>query len=320
MNSAKVDLNLLIVFSALYEHRQVTRAAHVLGVTQPAVSNALRRLRAVVQDPLFVRVGNVMRPTARAQAMIPAIRAALGQLASALGEATFSPASTTLNVRLAMPDDIELTFLPAILQSLMTHAPGASVQSRRVSGIFELPLEALEQGTVDFAIGAFGLPARPSTGVQGRPLYRDSFVCITGADRGSQIRTLTKRGLLEMKHVAVLYPGVGPGLMDRVLAAQGLSRKVVVAVPHFTTAATLVARSDLCATVPRRFAKMVGRWLPIVHHELPIDLPTIEIGVYWHVRSDSDPALRWACRLLLEVGAAQTLVERTRAQGRRRPT
>lgn len=300
MNIRRFDLNLLLVFDALNEHGQVTLAARALGVTQPAVSNSLRRLREIVGDPLFVRSGNAMRPTARARAMRNPVRHALGQLAGALGEAAFSPGSASHQVRIAMADDIERLLLPGIVRELGRQAPGISVVSRRVAALFELPVELLGDSFVDFAIGPFGLPPRPSTDIHGRLLYRDSFVCITGKSNRALRGSLTLRRLVDLRHVAILYPSAGSGLMDQALAAHGLSRRVAVVVPHMATAVELVASSDLCATVPKRFAsKLVGR-LPIVLHQPPIDLPTIEVGIFWHARSGVDPALSWSRETIIK--------------------
>jgi DNA-binding transcriptional LysR family regulator len=294
MNIRDVDLNLLVMFDALHEQGRVTAAARKLGLTQPAVSNALSRLRLLFKDPLFVRVGNTMRPTPRARALSRPIAAILSQLTQVLGgPEEFVPSKSEMTVRVATTDHIEAVLLPEFMRCLRTAAPKVRLLSRRVAGIFEVPRDELDRGHVDIAIGAIAQPLSPVSGISARPLYQDPLVCIARAGHPLIRRSITLRQFVMLEHVMVSYPGQGPGLLDRALAEHGWKRDVAVSVPHFMTAAVAVARSDRIAAMPSSLAKLLARPLNLVIMRLPLAVPALEIGVFWHSRNSMDPSSAW---------------------------
>jgi DNA-binding transcriptional LysR family regulator len=294
MNIRDVDLNLLVTFDALHEQGRVTAAARKLGLTQPAVSNALSRLRLLFEDPLFIRVGNTMRPTPRARELSRPIAAILSQVTQILGgPEEFVASKSELTVRVATTDHIEAVLLSRFMRHLRTSAPKVRLSSRRVAGIFEVPREELESGLVDLAIGAIAQPLSPVSGISARTLYQDRVVCIVRAAHPLIRRTITLKQFVMLEHVMVSYPGQGAGVLDRALAEYGMKRDVVVSLPHFSSAAFAVANSDRIAAVPASLARLLAVPLNLVILNLPFAVPALEIGVFWHSRNSTDPSSAW---------------------------
>ena len=294
MNIRNVDLNLLVTFDALHEQGRVTAAARKLGLTQPAVSNALSRLRLLFEDPLFVRVGNTMRPTPRARELSRPIAAILSQITQVLGgPEEFVPLKSELTVRVATTDHIEAVLLPQFMRHLRTSAPMVRLSSRRVAGIFEVPRGELESGVVDIAIGAIAQPLSPVSGISARTLYHDRLVCIVRASHPLIRRTITLKQFVMLEHVMVSYPGQGAGVLDRALGEHGMKRDVVVSVPHFLSAAFAVADSDRIAAIPASLARLLAGPLNLVILNLPCQVQALEIAVFWHSRNSTDPSSVW---------------------------
>lgn len=293
MNLSSVDLNLLVIFDALYQERQVTRAAHKVRLSQPAVSNALARLRTLFDDVLFVRVGNSMEPTKRAREIFGPLSAVLTQIDQTLKPQAFEPARSKLSVRIGTTDHIELTLLPRLLARIRTDAPNMRMTSRRVSELFELPREDLERGLIDYAIGPFSASSSPAESVNGCALYKDPLVCIMNAGNAPRSATLSLAQFMRLEHVVVCYPGEGAGVVDRALADHNVTRNKVLVVPHFASAAFAVAASNYVATVPQSLALALAVRLDLAVLTPPIPLPSMAIGLFWHARSNGEPASNW---------------------------
>ncbi|MEO7205719.1 MAG: LysR family transcriptional regulator [Steroidobacteraceae bacterium] len=298
MNLKTIDLNLLIAFEALIAEGHVTRAASALGLTQPATSNALKRLRLLFQDPLFIRVGRTMQPTTRARELSQPISAALAQVRRALSTPQFSPQNSSLAIRVATTDDIEVTLIPRIVKDLRAQAPAMKLVSRRLAGIFDLPLEDLQTGKLDLAIGRFSQQSPPASGIHCRHLYEDVPVCIVRVGHPGVRRRLTLSQFVGLEHVIVLYPPEGPGMIDRLLTTHGVQRNVAIAAPHFTTAAFAVANSDWVATVPARFAHAVADPLRLKVVPLPFKVPRQRVGLFWHGRNAVEPSHVWVREII----------------------
>jgi DNA-binding transcriptional LysR family regulator len=250
-----------------------------------------------------------MQPTPRARELSQPVHAALAQVRRAVAAPRFQPETCSLALRIATTDDLEVTLIPRLVEELRARAPGMSLVMRRLAGIFELPLEELRLGKLDFAIGRFAHQTSLATEIQSRPLYEDVLACIARAAHPGVTRRLTLKRFLQLEHAVVIYPEEGTGLIDRLLA-QGVRRRVAVTVPHFTTAAFAVSGTDWVATVPQEFARAIAGRLRLQIAPLPLKVPSFEINLLWHGRNAEEPAHAWFREL---IGAtAERLYGRTR--------
>ncbi|MBX6322206.1 MAG: LysR family transcriptional regulator [Rhodospirillaceae bacterium] len=311
-----LDLNLVRVFDALIEERNVTRAGHRLGLTQSAVSHALRRLRAILGDELFVRAPEGMRPTPRALEVAPRLREALHLLQNALAPAEFEPAATSRRFVLAANDYVSAVLLPGLTARLREAAPHAALRVRPGSlGI----AEALDSGRLDLAIGRFGrVPERYAS----EPLFRETVVWALSRDHPLADGPLTLDRLAGLPHLILSALGdevptvdgfvVEHGLEIRVmrddasafqsaLAARGLPRMIALTIPHALAAPWIVGRSDVAALLPRRLATVFEGPCRLKLFDPPYPSPPFEWMALWHKGRGDQPAMAWFRRLLREV-------------------
>lgn len=295
---ANADLNLLVVFDALVAEGHATRAAERIGLTQPAVSHALNRLRALFGDPLFVRSPRGMMPTPLAQDIAPSVRSILEQVEGVLlGGRTFNPADSKRQFVLGLSDYAAFVLLPRLTARLDREAPGVSLVVRNTSRSVGLPM--LDDGAVELIAGNF---PEPPAHMREELLYEEDFVCVGRGDHPGLDETLDLDRYLSLRHLQVSMKGNPSGYVDAVLAEKGLKRNVVVTVGHFLMAPMLVDASDLVATEPGRlFAPLAGR-LPLRLFPPPLDIPTFRVVQTWHARHDADPGHQWLRRVLREVG------------------
>ena len=299
MNLRNVDLNLLVAFDALMKERGVTRAASQLGMSQPAMSNALRRLRDLIDDPLLVRAGGAMVPTARANEIAPSVREALTAIGRALSPAVFDPAQRRAVFHVATADLTEIALMPPLIERLRTEGP--RIDLRAYSLPRGLPVQELERGRFDLAIGSF---SDPPTGFVLEPLMRERFVCIMRRDHPLAGKRLTLKRFARLAHVLVSPGGRPGGVADRVLADHGLTRRVVLTTPHFLVAPMLVSQSDMVCTIAERVARSFAAHLPLHIVNPPLEVPGFGIDLVWHRRADEDPAQRWFRDQLRAVAAS----------------
>jgi DNA-binding transcriptional LysR family regulator len=304
MNVAAIDLNLLLVFDTLFSERSVTRAAAKIGLSQPALSNALSRLRVQLGDRLFIRGTKGMIPTPRALELAPEIQAGLHHLRNALQRPEFNLETATIGFRLATTDEIELLILPTLARRLDALAPGVSVNCHRLAGIFRLPLNELQSGAFDFAVSSFPHPALES-GLFSLNLYRERYLCIARKGSPSASRKLTLSAFCSARHVATFYPGSGPGLIDRLLEERGHKRQVKVTLPHWLSVPAIIAQSDMIATVPERVARNAELSLPIICMKCPVAIPAFQVSLVWHARTHESAAHRWFRSLVRQVAAGR---------------
>ncbi|WP_051242719.1 LysR family transcriptional regulator [Stappia stellulata] len=288
MNISAIDLNLLVAFDALFSERNVTRAARRVGLSQPAMSNALSRLRALLDDELFVRSGRGMEPTARAQSLALPVREALARIEEALAPAlTFDPARLDRVVRIAMTDNSMAVLLIEMIERVRETAPNLDlhIKNTRPSGMPPM----LDDGEIDLAVGvASDLEPRH----RAAPLYSDRLVGIARRGRfGPDGPTLEQ--FVEAEH-ALVAPRNGPGgAIDAALAAQGLKRRVFLTLPQFIFAPYAVAKADLVSCLPARIALAKADLLDLEIFEPPIEMPEFTVSLIWHGRDDADPAHQW---------------------------
>jgi DNA-binding transcriptional LysR family regulator len=290
---ASLDLNLLVVLDALLAERHVTRAAARLGLTQPACSHALARLRRALGDPLLVRgPRNVMVPTARAEALAPGLRASLAGLATALrGEAPFDPAAAERSFHVACGDYAELVLLAPLLGRLARKAPGVDVWMTPLALGRDDMVRQLATGAADLAVGP---PRRDwPEGLYTRVLFEERFRCVMRRGHPAAKGALTLARYCALSHLLVTPRGTPGSLVDDALAALGHTRRVAAAVPHFAVAPYVVAGSDLVATLGEHVVEAGAAPLGLVVKPLPFAVPPFAITMTWHERVHRDPAQRW---------------------------
>jgi len=302
VNLDRFDLNLLVAFEALMTEGQVTRAARRLHITQPALSGALARLRTVFGDQLFVKDGKSMRPTLRARELDAPIREALAKVRQAIGRPNFKPESSSVTVRIATSDDLELTLISKVLKRVRSQAPCMKLVIRRVSGVFELPTQELASGALDLAIGPFPQGAhQPSGVIVSAPLYIDHLVCVTRENHPTIKRTLSQAQFLDAYHAVVYYPEGDMGIVDQLLMQRGAQRrKIAMTVPHFITAAFAAGQTDLIATMNSRVAEHLRRPAGVRVLDFPFESPKMNYGLYWHGRQTADPAHTWLREVIID--------------------
>lgn len=316
MRLAELDLNLLRAFDALMRERRVSPAAEQLGLSQPALSNALARLRRRLDDPLFVRSPAGLQPTPRAEQLAGPVREALALLAGALERpAAFDPRLSRRRFHVAMSDIGEIYFLPTLMQALRDAAPGLSIATVRPG---TLPVaDALENGSLDLAIGHLA-PVRRSGAFHQRRLFDQRYVCLLRAGhpllnegapgRRARGRATTTQGISldafqAAEHLLVQAAGTAHGQVDEALRRQGIERRVALTVPHFVATGHLLAATDLVATVPQRLAERMTGPFGLVALPHPARLPRSPISMVWPARLHRDEASRWLRATVLRLFA-----------------
>lgn len=284
------DLNLLPIVIALYDELSVSRAARTLGMSQPAVSKALRRLRETFDDALFVRGPKGIVPTPRAHAIARAARPHLQQLHDDLlkGE-SFDPATSTRPIVLGLSDIAEMAFLPSILEHLRARAPRCPVRTVTTP---DAPLaEALEKGDIDVAAGFF--PALAQRNFRQRRLSRHGFACLMRAGHPLWKNRLSVASYLAADHIVVRREGRSQDLLERFIERRRMRRKVAMYTPNVLSVPFVVMDTDLVATLPyavvTRFASITTK---VVAALPPFDL-TYELKLHWHRRFDNEPRSIW---------------------------
>lgn len=295
-----IDLNLLVVFNQLMAERKVSKVAENLGLGQPAVSNALARLRRLMGDELFLRTSAGMQPTPLAEALSTSVGQALGLIHGAVNaRSTFDAASSKRRFSIGMTDIGEIYFLPQLMQHLHKLAPHVSITTVRNTAL-NLK-DAMEAGQVDLAIGL--LPQLKSGFFQ-RRLFEQKYVCLV-----RRRHPLTRRAKLQeadffaAEHLTVVSAGTGHGKVDQLLARNTLQRTVRLTVPHYVAIGHILQASDLVATVPERLAeRMVAPFgLAVLPH--PVKLPQIAIHLFWHAKFQKDAANQWLRNVIVALHA-----------------
>jgi DNA-binding transcriptional LysR family regulator len=302
MNISAVDLNLLVPLEALLAERSVTRAALRVGLSQPALSNALARLRAIFGDPLLVRTGRAMALTTRGEALIQPVRAALTQIRSVMGEQNrFSLATCHSSFSLATTDYWEFLFLPRVMRQLQTEAPHVSLEVKRlVAGQFEPPLSELRSSAFDVAVGFFPQVPVTSSDFYSEILCSDVLCSVIGRSNKQIGSRLTLTSYLKHGHVVIKYREIGGmASTDTILARTGKSRNIKLVVPHYFDVPFVVCQTNLIGSLPTRMAKKFSPRLPIRILRSPLRLASNKLIMLWHEKTQSDPAQAWFRRLLI---------------------
>jgi DNA-binding transcriptional LysR family regulator len=286
----KIDLNLFVVFDAIYCEGNITKAASVLNLSQPAVSHSLGKLRTYFDDPLFIRQGNEMRPTPVAKNVIADVREALHQLRVCLVQSRqFEPMTSRKNFTLSLLGSLEATYLPPLMQSLIKESPHVNLKSSRRVRRNELE-NKLASGDIDLAIDTL-VPV--SNNIMHTQLEQDNVVVLARKDHPAISKSLNLQTYLDLNHILVSSRSSGPGLEDFELSRLGLERKVYLRCQHALSACRIIMSSDMILTLPKAAAKMYSEMLDIALYPMPVELSGIDVHLYWHENVDKDPANKW---------------------------
>lgn len=293
----RYDLNLLPIFVALMEERSVTRAAERMGMTQPALSNALSRLRLMLQDQLFVRERYGIQPTPIALELSPLIAEALAQLDDAvLGQQAFDPAQAERLFTIAPNGYVEFVLVPAIVARLEKVAPGIKLRLTPFGN--DLAETGAVSGTTALVLGRI---VDPPDNLVVQHLMDEGLACAVRADHPAIGDAMTREQFETMKHVNIVPPGRMRAGLFQALAQQQLKRDVAISVTNFFAAAEMVAVTDYCATLPSLICRQLMHDPRLKVLPAPFDLGSFPVEMAWHVRYRHDPAHRWLRALIGEV-------------------
>ena len=302
MSFRTLDLNLLKVFEALMTEGSVTRAANALCMTQPAVSNALARLRDSLDDPLFVRAGNGVIPTQRAAVLWSELGEALDRMRGALDAEAFDPARATMEFSLSMSDYIAGIVLPPLFGRLEQSAPQARVRAVP-NTLLEIP-EQLEENRADCVLSAYVNEAQYPGHIRSRSLWLVEYACFMRHDHPlAGMKRLSTRAFLSARHVDVSLGGQTLPSYDMYLSARGLSRDVAALVNHYNVAYEMQRHTDLIAVLPLHLGALTPHAPYLRAVPLPMHAPPRTITLFWHQRNDTVPAQRWLRRTLVDLFA-----------------
>jgi len=289
MDMKAVDLNLLVAFDAMVEQRNVTRAGEAIGLSQPAMSAAVARLRALFDDALFVRSGAEMKPTPRALELAAPVRRVIDTVRTdILQRSAFDPATTDRTFTIITPDIGEINFVPRLLARFAEAAPAAHL--RAVARPRLAAAEGLESGSAELAVGYF--PDLQKAGFYQQKLFDNPHVCLVRRDHPTIGSRLTLKEYLAASH-AVVRPDGREHVFEQFIQQRGLQRRVLVELSHFMSLLPVIEGSDMVATVPRDLADVCLRYGRLRAVEPPIKSPVIAVHQFWHARFHKDPAIVW---------------------------
>jgi DNA-binding transcriptional LysR family regulator len=296
MDFNDVDLNLLRVFQAILEERSLTRAGQRLGLSQPAVSYSLGRLRALFDDPLFVRTTGEMLPTPTATELAAPINRAIASIREVLRHGDrFDPAASHREFHLSMSDVGEQVFLPILCSKLQELAPSVRLSVQQVP-IVDVE-EKLRLGQLDFAIG--NMPALKLT-TQYKLLFHEPYVCMTRQRSGLPAQKISREKFESISHVLVGSSESSHNNIEHLLQTEGLHRRIALRVPHFTVIPQLIRRTDWMVTLPLRVARLFNERHEFAIYPLPVEIPEVEVTAHWHDAFDAEEGNRWLRSLIID--------------------
>jgi len=289
MDIRSLDLNLLVVFDAMLKHKNVTKAAVAIKLSQPAMSAAIARLRAIFDDPLFVRTGAGMVPTPKAQALSPSIRLVVQTIQTEiLLPRNFDPSRSDRTFTLVTPDIAEVNFLPRLLLKLAEKSPYINLKTLAMPR--EVAADSLETGSADMAIGYF--PDLHRAGFFQQKLITSSHVCLVQEKHPDVGEKLSMTQFIEASHV-VVKPDGREHVFEQFLQSKGIKRRVVVELSHFMSLLPIIETSNFIATVPKDLANFFVRHGEVRYVPTPMKSPTIDVHLFWHQRFHKDSAHIW---------------------------
>jgi len=297
MNLRHVDLNLLVVTAAVLKERNLTRAAAMLHMSQPAVSHALARARELFRDRLLVRSGNEMLLTPRGKQLSTEIDALLASVRNMLNEREFDPWQAAGTIRLKATEGAVMVVLTPVLADVTKAAPNLSVE---VSSGMADAYSGLRNGEVNALLDVVGAPLGREFRTQ--DLFSNSLVGVCGIQRKPRGKKISLKEYSSAPHAAI-ETGTNV-LLERALLARGVKRTIALSLPGFVTAAAAVAQSDLLLTAPRTLALKACDLFPLQTFELPLELPAVTLTLVWHERDEGDRLQQWVRARIVERGKA----------------
>lgn len=295
-----LDLNLLLIFHELMVERHVSTVAEKLGMTQPGISNALKRLRGHLDDDLFVRTARGMEPTALALSLDRPVALALESISQTLNQKpVFDPMTSEHRFCLGMTDIGEIYFLPRLMERLAQVAPGVTLQTVRTTSMHLQ--EDMKSGHIDLAVG---LLPQLKTGFFQRSLFKQNYVCLFREGHALASETLSLQKFKQASHVDVVAEGTGHTQITDLFQKKNLERHVKLIVPHFVALGHILATTDLIATVPERYARECLEPFHLKYVKHPVALPLMDINIFWHAKFHKDPANQWLRQLFAEMFSA----------------
>jgi len=297
LNLRDVDLNLLVIFLQLYKEKRVSVVADNLGLTQPAVSNALSRLRKMLGDQLFLRSARGMEPTPYAVQLAEPIEQALGAIRDTLDrQLEFDPTASTRKFTVAMTDLGEIHFLPRLMKRLGEVAPGVTISTVRNTAVNLA--DELESGRVDLALG---LLPQLKTGFFQRLLFRQRYVCLFREGHVLDKETISLRDFEEAQHIVVVAGGTGHAIVDETIARRGVRRNVRLSVPHFVALGHILSNTDLVATAPERYVREGMAPFKLKYLPHPVPFPEFDVNLFWHAKFHKEPGNQWLRNVIAEL-------------------
>ncbi|WP_261846914.1 LysR substrate-binding domain-containing protein [Pectobacterium araliae] len=296
-----VDLNLLVTFLVLYRENSVSAAADKLHLGQPAVSGALARLRTLFDDPLFIRTGQVMRSTARADYLATQLSPAFEHLQSVLGEPEkFDPLTDSRVITLGMTDWVEIWLMPLLLKRLNANAPNLRINLVATDPF--LDVELLENDSVDLVVSVVSSPA---SWLKQHALLSSGFRALWHPQQLDLSRPLPLGVYSQQRHLLVTYRERAHGIVDDMLEKQEMTRAIHYTTPHFSALPGILQQTPSIATVPEKLATQWCQYYGLIDSPVPLELPAYTLSALWHARQDSNPAIKWLYEQIAEVVAEQ---------------
>jgi DNA-binding transcriptional LysR family regulator len=298
-NLKNVDLNLLVIFEAIYATSNISRAAERLGMSQPAVSNALARLRELIDDALFVRAPGGVEPTIRARDMIRPVREALGVIGQQLGDNGAIDLPNYKRIfRVILVDALEPIIMPPVVRTLMSEAPNVHIECIQGDAKF---YEGIAAGTIDLACFAFPVD---TTDMIVKPICPVDLVVVSRRDHPAITRPLDRETLQGLTQIALGRELRGLTSVDKGLMARGMPRRVGYMASKIWSMPPMIERTDLVGILPRRFVEEIAGNFALDIHEMPIEMPEQFVYMMWHANSELDPGHKWLRESMMQ--AAQS--------------
>lgn len=297
-----IDLNLLVVFQEVFQERQISSVARKLNLSQPAVSNALARLRKTFNDELFVRTSLGMQPTPLAQQLADPISVALVNVTKALNQQErFDSPNSQRRFTIAMTDVGEMYFMPVLIEQCRQIAPHIQIATVRANSV-DLMAE-METGRIDLALGAFD---EVSGALYHRRLFQQDYVCLHRQHHPvlSELREeISLREFLAAEHLIVSTKESPYDKINQTLEKAGISAGANFTVPHFSAVPYILSNSDLVAIVPQKLAASAAQHFRLAYSKVPLKLPTLQTNIFWHRRFAQDEGNQWLRQCLVDLFA-----------------
>jgi len=288
VNLRTIDLNLLVIFEALYATRNTSRAAERLGMSQPAVSNALSRLRDLIGDPLFVRQARGLKPTLKAQEIVGPVRDALSVIGRQFATADSIDLSTYKRIfRIVIVDPLEAVMMPPVVRTISAHAPGIEIECIQAGANFA---DMIRSGDLDIACMSFPVD---TTDLVIKTIAPYDLVIVGRRDHPLIRKPLDPMTLMKLQQIVIGRELRGLTGVEKSLVAQNIKRRTPYAAAKLWSVPAMVEQTDLIAFLPRRFAESMAPRFNLDIHEIPIAMPEQHVYMMWHVNSEHDPGHRW---------------------------